>query len=94
MELILPKYELLDLTKTCWTSRFHVGKEYLCFPAPELPLDLGRGPNLYLTALSPILYFTAVLNLCLHVLRFIVKTCYSYSVHLHKVSVYLHALTF
>lgn len=63
MELILPKYELLDLTKTCWTSRFHVSKEYLCFPAPE-------------------------------VLRFIVKTCYSYSVHLHKLSVYLHALTF
>ena len=52
---------------------------YLCFPA------LAAGPNLYLTAPAPNLYFTApALNLCLPVLRFTVKVCYSYSVYLNK----------
>ena len=54
-----------------------LSKGYLCFPAP--------GPNLYLTAPAPNLYFTApALNLCLPVLRFTVKVCYSYSVYLYK----------
>ena len=68
----------------------------MCFPAS----GPGPGPNLYLTTPTPNLYFTApalnlyvpvpALNLCSPVLRFTVKVCYSYSVYLHKLNVYLY----
>ena len=69
----------------------------MCFPS------LAPGPNLYLTALAPNLYFTTpILNLYLPapalslrspVLRFTIKVCYSYSVCLYKLSVFLYVLT-
>ena len=46
------------------------------FPAPAL--------NLFLPALA--------LNLCLPVLRFTVKVCYSCSVYIHNLSIYLYIL--
>ena len=57
---------------------------------------LVPGSNLYLTAPAPNLYFTSpvlALNLCLLVLRFTVKVCYSDSVYLYKLSVYLYVRT-
>ena len=47
---------------------------------------VSRPPALALNLLLPAL----VLNLCLPVLRFTVKICYSYSVYLYKLSVYLY----
>ena len=82
-------------------------KRGICVSQP-LVLALAPGPNLYLTNLAPNLHFTApALNLylpapaltlclpwrCLPALRLTVKVCYSYSVYLYNLTVYLNVLT-
>ena len=54
----------------------------LYFPAPTANLCLP----------APTLNLFLPPNLCLPVLRFTVKICYSYSVYLYKLSVYLYVL--
>ena len=50
-------------------------------------------PDLYFMSLALNLYLLApVLNFCLPVLRFTVEFCYSYSVYLCKLRVYLYIL--
>ena len=62
--------------------------------APALNLYfLAPGPNLYLPAPAFNLFLPVlVLTLCLPVLRFTDKVCYSYSVYLYKLSVYLYVV--
>ena len=71
--------------------------------APVPVPDLVPGPNLYLTTPAPNLSFTApslnsylpapALNLCFPAVRFTVKACYTYSVYLYNLGVYLYELT-
>ena len=50
-------------------------------------------PNFYLPVPALNFFLLAlVLNLCFPVLRFTVKVCYSYSVYLSKLSVYLNVV--
>ena len=69
-------------------------------PAPTVALTPGASfclmipvPNMYFMSLALNLYLLApVLNFCLPVLRFTVEFCYSYSVYLCKLRVYLYIL--
>ena len=59
-------------------------------PVPALNLYFASlAPNLFLWELAPNLFLPALALLCLSVLRFTVKVCYSYSAYLHKLSVYV-----
>ena len=92
---------------SCVYTYFYINGLYfkgICVSRPPASV-LAPGLNLYLTAPGPNLYFTApalnlylpasALNFCSPVLRFAcstVKVCYSYSVYLCKLSVYLYVL--
>ena len=57
-------------------------------PRPQFVFD-DPGPKFVFHVSSPQFVFAGpALNLCLPVLRFTVKVCYSYSVYLYKLSVY------
>ena len=76
---------------------------YLYFPGPgpgpgprsqPWPWPAVPAPNLFFTALALNFFLPAsVLNSCLSVLRLTVKVCFSNSVYLDKLSLYLYLLT-
>ena len=82
-----PRYQVYP--KLCtYDSRYgNIIPGFFCFPTPG-PQLVFKDPsfNLLLSALA--------LNLCLLILLFAVKVCYSYSVYLCSLSVYFYVIIF
>ena len=64
----------------------------ICVSRPRAPA-LAPCPKFVFHRPGPQFVFSPALSLCSPVLRFTVKVCYSYSVYLYKLSVYLYVPT-